>query len=96
MDLNKIRDELNIQKGAYNEAVKNNKLATNELMEILKSFTQEDLELLKKFGISSDFFSSIDTEKLTTDEDYLKEVSSTLKNVADSLETSLKLSLNLE
>lgn len=96
MDLNKLRDELNIQKGAYNEAVKNNKLATNELLEILKTFTPEDMELLEKFGIDFDFFSSIDIEKLTTDENYLEEISNTLENVADSLETSLKQSLHLE
>lgn len=96
MDLNKLRDELNIQKGAYNEAVKNNKLATNELLEILKSFTSEDMKLLEKFGVGSEFFSSIDIEKLTTDENYLEEISNTLENVADSLEASLKRSLHLD
>lgn len=45
-DLAKLRDQLNLKLGAYNEAVKNNKIAANEIKNTLQQINEDHLKVL--------------------------------------------------
>lgn len=95
MDLRELRDELNIQKGAYNESVKNNKNAIAELIELLQEFGPEQMRLLAEFDINTEYISSINFEQLTTDKQYLDEVTTYFTNIATVLEKDLCKNLGI-
>lgn len=98
VDLKKLRDELNMQKGAYNESVKNNKNAVTELIEILKKFESksDQMKLLAEFNIDTSLFSSIDFEQLTTNEGYLRSVIKYFEDIAAILEKDLCKNLGID
>lgn len=98
VDLKKLRDELNMQKGAYNESVKNNKNAVTELIEILKKFESksDQMKLLAEFNIDTSLFSSIDFEQLTTNEGYLSSVIKYFEDIAAILEKDLCKNLGID
>ena len=90
-DLAKLRDQLNLKLGAYNEAVKNNKIAANEIKNTLQQINEDHL----KFDIDTDELFNIDIEALTTNEEYLQNKLQTLSSAYQKIDESVRKQLGL-
>ena len=88
--LAKIRDELNIQRGAYNETVKNNKIAADEIKKLLQNISPEQLKVLNEFGVDTDELLKIDVDRLTTDKEYLAKLQNTVSDVSERITKDLE------
>lgn len=94
-DLAKLRDQLNLKLGAYNEAVKNNKTAANEIKNTLQQINEDHLKVLHEFDINTDELFNIDIEALTTNEEYLKNKLQTLSSAYQKIDESVRKQLGL-
>jgi len=94
-DLAKLRDQLNLKLGAYNEAVKNNKIAANEIKNTLQQINEDHLKVLHEFDINTDELFNIDIEALTTNEEYLKNKLQTLSSAYQKIDESVRKQLGL-
>ena len=90
-DLAKLRDQLNLKLGAYNEAVKNNKIAANEIKNTLQQINEDHLKVLHEF----DKLFNIDIEALTTNEEYLQNKLQTLSSAYQKIDESVRKQLGL-
>lgn len=88
--LAKIRDELNIQRGAYNETVKNNKIAADEIKKLLQNVSPEQIKVLNDFGVDTDELLKIDVDRLTTDKEYLAKLQNTVSDVSERITKDLE------
>ena len=94
-DLAKLRDQLNLKLGAYNEAVKNNKIAANEIKNTLQQINEDHLKVLHEFDINTDELFNIDIEALTTNEEYLQNKLQTLSSAYQKIDESVRKQLGL-
>ena len=94
--LAKLRDQLNLKLGAYNEAVKNNKIAAKEIQETLQQVTDEHLKILHEFGIDVEALLEIDIEALTTNAEYLVKKQQILNDAYIKIDENVRKQLGLD
>lgn len=83
--LAKLRDELNVQKGAYNEAVKNNKASAEEIKKLLQDVSPETLKVLRDFGFNTEDLVNLDVDKLITDREALAQLQHGIETVSEKI-----------
>lgn len=91
-----LRDKLNLKLGAYNEAVKNNKIAAKEIQETLQQVTEEHIQILNEFGIDVEELLNVDIEALTTDAEYLAKKQQTLNDAYIKIDENVRKQLGLD
>ena len=92
----RTRDKLNLKLGAYNEAVKNNKIAAKEIKETLQQVTEEHIQILNEFGIDVEELLNVDIEALTTDAEYLAKKQQTLNDAYIKIDENVRKQLGLD
>lgn len=95
-DLAELRDKLNLKLGAYNEAVKNNKIAAKEIQTTLQQVTDEHIQILHEFGIDAEELLNLDVDALTTDVEYLAKKQQTLNDAYAKIDANVRKQLGID